>query len=197
MNSCSIWEPFGADFAVLHIALNKGFSFKEFLVHQDRIKKECTDCRRGLGPGATSGKNPPGTTSNSDFKGFKELTDYQKQPAANAAARIYGVSFVGHHESSLAYRTRKHAPLLLLAPANSLPARTLMAMTKMALQLMVSTKDQKGPSLALGACFDINVKVEYPKPKRIVFFPSAIWAQFWFLLVFENLLFLPFPPVIG
>ena len=39
----------------------------------------------------------------------------------------------------------------------------------------------------LGAHFDINVKVEYPKPKRIVFLPSAILAQFWFLLVFENL----------
>ena len=50
---------------------------------------------------------------------------------------------------------------------------------------------------ALGARFDINVNVEYPKPKRIVFLPSAILAQFWFLLVFENPLFLPFPPVIG
>ena len=30
----------------------------------------------------------------------------------------------------------------------------------------------------LGARFDINVKVEYPKPKRIVFLPSAILVQF-------------------
>ena len=30
----------------------------------------------------------------------------------------------------------------------------------------------------LGARFDINVKVGYPKPKRIVFLPSAILAQF-------------------
>ena len=40
--------------------------------------------------------------------------------------------------------------------------------------------------ITLGAGFDINVKVEYPKPKRIVFLPSATLAQF-FLLVFENL----------
>ena len=42
---------------------------------------------------------------------------------------------------------------------------------------------------SLGARFGINVKVEYPKPKRIVFLPSAILVQFWFLLVFENLHF--------
>ena len=46
---------------------------------------------------------------------------------------------------------------------------------------------EKRPTL--GARFDINVKVEYPKPKRIVFLPSAILAQFWFLLVFENIHF--------
>ena len=39
----------------------------------------------------------------------------------------------------------------------------------------------------LGARFDINIKVEYPKHKRFVFLPSAIFVQFWFLLVFENL----------
>ena len=43
--------------------------------------------------------------------------------------------------------------------------------------------------VSLGARLDINVKVEYPKRKRIVFLPSAILAHFWFLLVFENLLF--------
>ena len=42
---------------------------------------------------------------------------------------------------------------------------------------------------SLGARFDINVKVEYPKPKRIVFLQSAILVLFWFLLVFENLHF--------
>ena len=41
----------------------------------------------------------------------------------------------------------------------------------------------------LGARLDINVKVEYPKPKRIVFLPSAVLVQLWSLLVFENLHF--------
>ena len=45
----------------------------------------------------------------------------------------------------------------------------------------------------LGACFDINVKVEYRKPKGIVFLPGAVLAQLSFLLVFENLhFFYPF-----
>ena len=38
MNSRTIWEQFGADFAVLRIAFNKGFSFKGFVVHQYRIQ---------------------------------------------------------------------------------------------------------------------------------------------------------------
>ena len=46
--------------------------------------------------------------------------------------------------------------------------------------------------VSLVARLDINVKVEYPKPKRIVFLPSTILVQFCFLLVFENLHFFTF-----
>ena len=46
MNSRTIWEQFGADFAVLRIAFNKGFSFKGFVVHQYRIQD------RSVCPGA-------------------------------------------------------------------------------------------------------------------------------------------------
>ena len=45
---------------------------------------------------------------------------------------------------------------------------------------------------SLGASFDINVKVEYPKPKRIVFLPSAILAQFWFHWCLRIFIFYPF-----
>ena len=50
---------------------------------------------------------------------------------------------------------------------------------------------------SLGARLDINVKVEYPKPKRIVFLPSAVLVNFGFYWYLRIYIFLPFPPVIG
>ena len=51
------------------------------------------------------------------------------------------------------------------------------------------SQDWRALRRTLGARFDIIVKVEYPKPKRIVFLPNANLAQFWFSFVFENLHF--------
>ena len=53
------------------------------------------------------------------------------------------------------------------------------------------------PCSALGASFDINVKVEYPKPKKNCIFAKRNFGANLVSLVFENLHFLPFPPVIG